>query len=67
MSDSYTMELTPIGRDMPPSEFARHLYSEGDRHPVGSAERLAAYAEAAKAQREADRLEANRVKRRRRA
>lgn len=51
----------------PPRELARYLYNEGDRHPPGSAERQAAYAAAAHAQQEADRLEANRLKRRKRA
>lgn len=63
---SEALKLTAVGRDMPPAEMARHLYGEGDRHPVGSAERRAAYAEAAKAQQEADRLEQQRIKRNRR-
>jgi len=55
-----------LDRTISPSEVARHLYAEGDRHPAGSAERRAAYLEAAKAQQEADRLEANRRARQRR-
>jgi len=66
MSDLFTT-LSMVMPNTPPRELAGYLYEEGDRHPLGSEERQAAYAAAAQAQREADRLEANRVKRRRRA
>lgn len=65
MSDVFA--LSSVDRRMPPAELARYLYQEGDRHPVGSDARREAYMAAAQAQREADRLEANRVNRRRRA
>lgn len=34
-------EQPTLDRTISPSEVARHLYAEGDRHPAGSAERRA--------------------------